>query len=204
MTTPGFTDVFRRCEQIVPQLSDWCPIIKAHTLASLVIALRPALIIEVGTWQGASLVPMALACRAVGFGRIVAVDPWSAVASVQGQINKEDADWWASVDHEKAYQKFVTVIAEEGLSQYVEIVRATSDEYSPPDNIGLWHSDGNHSDQAVRDVQKFAPKMASGGIICADDYQWSGGGVKRACAALESLGWIEYAKLGTGGLWRRK
>ena len=173
-------------------------------MAALVLALRPALTIEVGVWQGSSIVPIALAHKAVGFGRVIAVDPWSAVASVQGQINPDDAKWWSEVDHERAYQTFVTVLAEEGLSQYVEIVRTTSDEYAPPDNINVLHLDGNHSDQAVRDVQKFAPKMANGGIAILDDYSWSGGGVRKACAALESLGWIEMYRLGTGGVWRRK
>jgi len=200
----GFTDVFRRCEQICPRLSEWCPIDKAHTLASLVIALRPALTIELGVWQGASLVPMALAHQAIGFGRVIAVDAWSAVASVQGQVNPDDAKWWGEVSHERAYQTFLTVLVEEGLSQFVEVVRSTSDEYAPPDGIGIWHADGNHGEQAIRDVQKFAPKMASGGIIVMDDLNWSGGGVKKACAALESLGWIEYAPLGTGSMWRRK
>lgn len=204
MTASGYTDVFRRIEQITPKLSDWTSIDKAHTLASLVIALRPALTIEVGVWQGSSLVPMALAHRAIGFGRVIAVDPWDKMASIQGQQNKEDADWWAGVDHEKAYQLFVTVLAEEGLSKFVEIVRARSDEYTPPDGVSLAHIDGNHGDQAISDVQKFAPKMASGGIIVMDDLNWFGGGVKRACAALESMGWIEYAPLGTGSMWRRK
>lgn len=177
---------------------------KAHTLASLVIGLRPALTVEIGVWQGASLVPMALAHRAIGYGRVIAVDPWSPVASIQGQVNPEDVKWWSEVDHEKAYQTFITVLAEEGLSQFVEVVRARSDEYTPPEGVGLFHCDGNHSDQAVRDVQKFIPKMSSGGVIIMDDYEWTGRGVKKACAALESAGWIEYAKLGTGGLWRRK
>ena len=147
----GFTDVFRRIERISPLLSEWCPMDKAHTLASLVIALRPALTIEVGVWQGASLVPMALAHRAIGFGRVIAVDAWAAVASIEGQVNPDDVKWWSAVDHEKAYQMFITVLAEEGLSQFVEVVRARSDEYMPPEGIGLWHCDGNHSDQAVRD-----------------------------------------------------
>jgi hypothetical protein len=204
MTTSGYTDVFRRIEYISPKLSEWCPITKGHTLAALVIALRPAISVEIGVWQGSSLLPIALAHKAIGFGRVIAVDAWDKFASIEGQQNKEDVDWWIAVDYEKAYQTFITAIAEEGVSQFVEVVRARSDEYTPPDNINLLHLDGNHSDQAVRDVQRFAPKMANGGIACLDDYDWAGGGVRKACAAMESLGWIEYARLGTGGLWRRK
>ncbi len=200
----GYSDIFPRINRITPRLSEWCSQEKAETLACLVIALRPALTIEVGVWQGASLIPMALAHRAIGFGRIIAVDAWSANASVEGQVSTDDVKWWSEVDHEKAYQKFVNTLAEEGLSQFVEVIRCRSDGYAPPDNIGLLHIDGNHSDQAVRDVQKFAPKMASGGIIVMDDYDWRGGAVRKACAALESAGWIEQYSLGTGGVWRRK
>lgn len=202
--TNGYTDVFRRIDQLSGKLSEWCLPDKAGTLAALVIALRPALTIELGVWQGASLIPMALAHRAIGHGRIVAVDPWDAKASIEGQINPEDVKWWGQVDHEKAYQRFLAVLSEEGLSQYVEVVRMRSDEYMPPDNIGLWHADGNHSDQAVRDVQRFIPKMASGGIAVLDDYGWAGGGVRKACLALESAGWKELYALGTGGVWQRK
>jgi|KBSSwiStaDraftv2_1062776.scaffolds.fasta_scaffold14521_10 predicted O-methyltransferase YrrM len=200
----GYTDIFRRIERITPQLSDWTPIEKAHTLAALVLALRPALTVEVGVWQGASLLPMALAHRAIGHGRVIAVDPWAATASVQGQVNADDVRWWSEVDHEQAYQKFVTVLAEESVSQFVEVVRATSDEFAVPEGIGLAHIDGNHGDQAVKDVQRFAPKMATGGVLVLDDYLWAGGGVRKACAALESAGWTEMYRLGTGGVWRRR
>lgn len=200
----GYADIFPRINRITPKLSEWTSMDKANTLACLVIGLRPALTIEVGVWQGASLIPMALAHRAIGFGRVIAVDSWAFQASIEGQVSQDDVKWWKEVNHVEAYNRFVTVLAEEGLSQFVEVVRARSEEYTPPDNIGLWHCDGNHGDQAVRDVQKFAPKMASNGVIVMDDYDWRGGGVRKACAALESAGWIEQYALGTGGVWRRK
>ncbi len=199
-----FTELSRKIDYLVPRLSEWCPAEKSHTLFALVLALRPALTIEIGTWQGASLLPMALAHRAIGHGRIIAVDPWSSEASIEGQVNKDDIRWWSEVDHEKAYQTFIRVLAEEGLSQLVEVVRCKSDDFDVPDGVGLAHIDGSHTEQAVRDVQKFIPKMAKHGIICMDDYQWSGGGVKRACAVLESSGWEELYPLSTGGVWRRK
>jgi len=200
----GYTELFRRIERITPQLSEWCPMDKAHTLATLVLALRPKLTVEIGVWQGASLLPLALAHQAVGYGRVIAVDPWAAVASVQGQVNADDVRWWSEVDHDKAYQTFMTALAEEGVSQLVEVVRVTSDEFAVPEGIGLAHIDGNHGDQAVKDAQRFAPKMAQGGVIVMDDYGWAGGGVRKACAALECAGWSEYAQLGTGGMWRRR
>ncbi len=200
----GYTDIFRRIEEVSPKLSEWCPQDKAQTLACLVIALRPALTIEVGTWQGASLIPMALAHRAIGFGRVIAVDAWAASASIEGQVSTDDVKWWSEVDHEKAYQTFVRTLAEEGLSQFVEVVRMRSDEYIPPDGVGIAHIDANHGDQAIKDIQKFIPKMSSNGVIVTDDHDWAGGGVRRACTALESAGWIQQYPLSTGGVWRRK
>ncbi len=200
----GFTEVFRRIERLTPKLSEWTPMYKAHTLAALVIALRPSLTVEVGVWQGASLIPMALAHRAIGHGRIIAVDAWSNAASTEGQVNLDDVKWWGAVDHEQAYQTFMRVLAEEGLSQFVEVVRCKSEEFAVPDGVELAHIDGSHTEQAVRDVQHFAPKMARHGIFVLDDYLWAGGGVKRACAALESAGWVEMYPLSTGGCWRRR
>ncbi len=198
----GYTDIFRRIEEVSPKLSDWCSIEKAQTLAATVIALRPSLTIELGIWQGSSLIPMALAHRAIGYGRVIAVDAWEAEASVQGQSD-EDAKWWKSVDHQKAYETFLRALSEEGVAQIVEVVRCRSDDYTPPDGVELVHIDANHSEQAVKDVQRFIPHMSSRGTWILDDYAWSGGGVRKACAVLERAGWHECYALGTGGIWRK-
>ena len=41
----------------------------------MVLALRPAVVVEIGVWRGSSLLPMALALKELGRGQIVGVDP---------------------------------------------------------------------------------------------------------------------------------
>ena len=134
---------------------------------------------------------------------VIAIDAWDAKASVEGQVNQADADWWRVADHEKAYERFLAELHSEGLSQFVNVIRRKSDDVALPDGIGLWSFDGNHGEQAVSDVQHFEPHMARDGVIVVDDIQWAGGGVQRAVHELESRGWRESYPLGTGGLFRR-
>ena len=60
--------------EALPMIGDWCPLDKAKTLAAMVLALRPAVVVEIGVWRGSSLLPMALALKELGRGQIVGVD----------------------------------------------------------------------------------------------------------------------------------
>jgi len=177
---------------------DWCTTDKALTLASIVIATRPKVVVEIGVWTGASLIPMALAAKSLGSWidcmtqrssrcKVVAIDPWDPAASVEGQI-EVNAKWWGSAPHEWALGELVQKLERYELKEIVEIVRMRSDVAPPPANIGLLHVDGNHGDQAVADVMRFAPNVRGGGIVVLDDFNWDGGAVKRAGQTLEDIG----------------
>ncbi len=177
---------------------DWCTTDKALTLASIVVATRPKVVVEIGVWTGASLIPMALAARSLGEWvdcttqrasrcKVVAIDPWDPAASMEGQI-EVNAKWWGTAPHEWAYGEFCQKLERYELQDVVEIVRMRSDVAPPPANIGLFHCDGNHSDQAVDDVVRFAPNVRAGGVVVLDDFNWDGGAVRRAGQALEGMG----------------
>lgn len=199
------TNLFTQIDSVLASLEGWgwCSREKAYHLAASVLTLRPKVVVEVGVFGGRSLFPMALACQAVGYGKVIGIDPWVAVASVQGQVNAADRDFWDKCDHEKVYLKFLSVRQQFGLEGVIDVQRMISDYYEPPPVIDLWHCDGNHSIQALRDVQRFAPNVRIGGLVFADDLNWSGGGVMEAYKFLLSTGFSELYRLDTGAMLQR-
>lgn len=198
--------LFNAITGVLPTVAGWCELDKAHALAAAVLTLRPRVVVEIGVFGGRSLIPMALACQACGSGHVVAIDPWTAAAATEGYegANKE---WWGSRDHEGIYQDFVRNVAALGLQGHVHVMRSKSDDVTPPEAIDLLHVDGQHTDQAVRDVQRFAPKIRVGGLTFMDDIGWinegTGAGVQRAVEALLKLGFVQLYPIGTGACFQR-
>lgn len=198
------TGLFQKISDTLPKLDGWCSPEKGQTLAALVLGTHPEVCVEIGVWGGRSALPIALALKEIGRGTLICIDPWSNAASAEGQVNVQDAEWWGKVaDHETVYNRFLNTIAEHGIGQCVRVVRQRSDQVPVPANIDLLHIDGNHSDQAVKDVERFAPNVRAGGFVCCDDLDWSGGGVRRAVAKLQSMGFREIYRLGTGAMFQR-
>lgn len=183
-------------------LHGWCSIPKAEAMASSVLAIRPETVVEVGVWTGKSCVPLALSCAYNHFGKVVAIDPWSHDASVTGQTGA-NLDWWNSVNHDEIYNIFISEINRLNLNAYVQVNRAKSDDVEPPPNIGVLHIDGNHSEQAIRDVERYAPNVILGGFTFCDDIHWDGGGVNIAVQRLTKLGFKHLYDIGDGGMFQR-
>jgi len=187
----------------------WTSLEKAQCLAALVVGLRPRLVVEIGVWRGDSLIPMCLALQYVGTGTAIAIDPWSAPMSVIGQ-NQTDAAWWGEqvgqAGHEQAYADFVARLDRLGARDACAIVRAPSDDVNPGDlpPPDLLHVDGNHAEQAIRDVERFGARLPVGGVLVMDDVDWAGGHVRRARDRALELGFVELYALGTGCVLQRR
>jgi hypothetical protein len=184
-------------------ITGWCELEKAEILAALCYTTRPVRIVEIGVFGGKSLIPMALAMKAAGAGEVVGIDPWSNAAAIEG-YDGANRDWWSSVDLERVYNSFLTMRDRLGLS--IRVIRAKSDAVEWIDPIGLLHIDGQHTDQAARDV-RFAKYVNVGGYVVVDDIGWvnsSGTRVSVAVDALTTLGFVELYKLGTGAVFQRR
>lgn len=179
--------LFSKIKEVISGAHGWCSYEKAKALAGIILATRPRLVVEIGVWSGKSLLPMALACKEVGVGKVIGIDPYSPQASVQGQTH-EHAEWWGKVDHEGMWRLCNGLVDRYGVRGIVELKRERSDDTPVPEDIGLLHVDGNHGEQALRDVARFAPAVVAGGFVVLDDLHWDGGGVTQAAGALETLG----------------
>jgi predicted O-methyltransferase YrrM len=170
-----------------PQHQDgWCSLEKANALASAIIALRPGIVVEIGIWSGRSFIPMALALKKVGAGKIIGIDPWRSEESAK-EMTGEDLEWWSKVDHEAIMKQFTDWISSTGVGPFAEIHRCRSDQFdgSKIPLIDLLHIDGGHGEIAsVHDVDNFARKVRVGGFLYFDDIAWA----KKAAGMLPGMG----------------
>jgi predicted O-methyltransferase YrrM len=207
-TTISTTLLMAEIEQSLPAGGDWCDLPKAQTLAAIVLALHPTRVVEIGVWLGGSLLPMLIAMRQISsadpnyVGACIAIDPWSAQASIAGET-PTNVEWWGKVDHEAIYEAFCKRLDHHDVRRLCAIWRNPSDERTPPDPIDVLHIDGNHSDQAVRDVERFMPHVRVGGIAILDDVGWITGHVARGVEIARQMGFIDLYPLGSGLVMQR-
>lgn len=179
-------------------LEGWCSQYKAALLIDLVLMTAPEVIVEIGVWGGKSLIPMAYALRENGKGKIYGIDPWSSNESIKGMdgVNK---DWWGSVNHQKILDGLIQKVNQYGLQDQVQLIRSTSLDAAPIEQIGILHIDGNHSeDCSYLDVIKWVPYVKRGGLILFDDVYW--GTTTKAVEWLDA-NCIRFAEIGSDNIW---
>jgi predicted O-methyltransferase YrrM len=207
MHLSGHPDLRREIEDAAPEGGDWCSPDKAIQLAALVTDLMPQVVVDLGVWMGGSAVPMGIALRHLGIGKLLAVDAWSTEASVAGQEG-DNAAWWQSVGpqgHEQARQTFMERLQKHRLLlDYCTVQQQASDEATVPSSIDILHLDGNHGPQAVADMERWGAAVRVGGILILNDLNWTGGHVRRARDRAIEMGFAEQYPLGTGIVLRRE
>lgn len=181
----------------------WTTIEQAVSMACAIVSTRPQVSVEIGVYAGKGIVPMAMAHRFIGSGKVIGIDPWDPVASVEGQVHDNDKTWWSALDHEDIYRTCMSEIGKYGLSGWSEIIRKRSNDVEVPGGIGLIRIDGNHGEQAFVDAQRFCPSVNPGGFLFLDDMGWSGGSVSKASEWLMSNGWIHIYNIGDTGVFQR-
>lgn len=175
----------------IPTMDGWCSVEKALTLAGLVLHMRPALCLEIGTYAGRSFLPMLWAIMDNKFGMAVGIDPYDAQISSEQEF-PGNCEWWAGLDHGLIERKFHAYLKAMADPKLCEIIRSKSDDVNPPRVIDLLHVDGGHTDVAIRDATRFGAKVPIGGVVVLDDIQWVGGSVLRAIDALQEMGFVEH------------
>lgn len=163
--------------EIIPTLQGWCTVEKASHLADLVVDRAADVCVEIGVFGGRSLLAMAVAQRELGHGTCWGVDPWSAVASLEGENSPENDEWWSRLDYEDVYRRFVEAVVHHDLLPVCNWLRTksiTASRLFDDRTVDVLHIDGNHSEfTSVADVVTWLPKMAPGGIVVMDDADWT-------------------------------
>lgn len=196
-------ELLQQLGALIPSLHGWSTYEKSACLCAYVCAMRPEVVVEIGVWGGRSAIPMMLACKQCGRGRVICIDPWKPDESVKGQENEADQKWWSSQNHEFVFQHFLHTLEKLGLKAHCEVWRNSSGDAPVPSAVQILHIDGNHGPQALADTIKFAPTVTPYGICVLDDLEWSGGFVRLAERWLLDHGFIMLHTLGTGAVYLR-
>jgi hypothetical protein len=189
------SNLFDQLKSVTDLPHGWTSPEKAKTLAGIILATRPKVILEIGTWSGRGIISCALACKEVGRGVCYGIDPYEAAASAEGQTG-ENLQWWSTRDHDFMHGYFQDQL-KAFLVPEVKLLRKRSDDVSPNefDEIGLLVLDGNHGPQALRDIQRFAPRIPVGGFAVLDDLHWDGGAVTASVDYLLKNGFMEHFRV---------
>lgn len=151
----------------------WTSVERGLEMAQLILEHRPKVVVEIGTFGGKATVPMALALRHAGSGKLYTIDPWHTTPCIEGD-NEANNEWWKTVDLDEIHEGVMKMIWRLGLEQICIVIRARSQdvpELFP--SICAVSVDGNHSEIAsCRDVNNYLPRLKQGGLLYLDDSDW--------------------------------
>lgn len=202
------TNLFANIDRAINRIGHgWTTVTKGQIMASMIVALRPAISIEIGVYAGKGLVSMALAHAAVGFGTAIGIDPYNMKDSLEGQTNMADREFWQACDYDAMLRLAQTTLAEFGCEQHSQIIVQRSDRAAVPQQgtCGLLRVDGNHGEMAVRDVMRWSSCVQRGGFLFVDDLEWTGKAPTRAAQWLDAQSsmWKRLYNLDDGLVYQR-
>jgi hypothetical protein len=147
---------------------------------ALIKAVKPKVIVEVGSWKGASAIHMAKLCTELGLPtKIICVDTW--LGSAEHHIYKKwRKDLKFSYGYPQLYFTFLSNVMKCGCQDRIIPLPATSEvafEVLMKKDIrpDLIYIDGSHTYDAVRrDLNLYWELLLHPGVLFGDDYlQWS-------------------------------
>lgn len=151
--------------------------------AELIKEVRPALVIEVGTWKGASAVSMAEASLREGLStRIVCVDTW--LGALEFRMDQADAERFQALEcrhgYPQVYYRFLANVCHRGHQHSIvpfplDSASAALWFMSHGVKAGLIYVDASHEEEAVyQDLVDYRQLLAAGGRMFGDDWDWAG------------------------------
>jgi len=153
-------------------------------LTRAIAETRPAIVVEVGVWKGASVVTMAKEMQRQKLDAVViAIDTWLG-SSEHYLWEKFIPDLDFEFGYPRLYHKFAANISNEGLSDIVVPLPLDSingfqllkEKGIRPDVL---HIDAGHDYMSVMgDLKAWWPQLNPGGVLIGDDYfkSWLGKG----------------------------
>lgn len=166
-------------DNTLPRMGGWCTREKAVSLIEMIYREKPHVVVEIGVFSGRSLIPQALALKAVygdkADGKVYGIDPWKKDAALEGEVGPENAKWWSELDLHQIHKECIESVWNNGVDEHCVLIRSESYRCVTLFNfIDLLHIDGNHSElSSCRDVELYVPKVRSGGFIYFDDCDWA-------------------------------
>lgn len=125
---------------------------------------RPQVVVELGTWLGASAIAMARIVRRWG-GTVTCVDTWAGELNDDGgsPVGKNPLMILSTARH----------MVESGVSASIRLIPSTTLEAATcwTQEIDCLYIDADHSYAGVlADLEAWYPHVTSGGLLAGDDY----------------------------------
>lgn len=146
----------------------WCSQEKVDLLMDLVCLTHPQVCVDIGAFTGSSVLPVAATLKYLNNGKTFAVDAFSNEVATRN-MSKDDPNrsWWSTVDMKAIRKLFNQMTKTWNLSGYCTLL--AEDSYTAIDKIpeiDFLHIDGDYSEKgSLSDVEKYLPKVKSGGYI---------------------------------------
>jgi predicted O-methyltransferase YrrM len=166
---------------VVPDLQGWAS--DSACFAELISELQPSLVIEVGTWKGASLIQMASSAMALGLEtQFICVDTWLGSNAVLWLQDGLRASLQLQGGFPTMFRTFARNLQDAGLVDRVfpmPMPSATAFEilWDWQVKADLIYIDADHTKIGVyRDLLDYTKLLRPGGILLGDDYlpEWPG------------------------------
>lgn len=176
--------------EIITALPGWCTSVKAGMIYDLIKEHKPYLSVELGVFGGRSLVPIAIGHKDNNYGSVIGIDAWDTSASLEGQNDKANDEWWSALNYDDIYAHCLHAVRHYGINSYCCLARSKSlmiADMFGNQTIDFLHQDSNHSEEVTcNEVDAYAPKLRSGGIWISDDTNWPT--VQKSLTMLTAIG----------------
>jgi hypothetical protein len=148
--------------------------------AHLLSVVRPEVIIEVGSWKGASAINMATLIKHLGLdASLICVDTW--LGSPEHFLKRDHPAYWDSLNvtngHPRLYDQFLTNVIREGHTDVIVPLPQTSENAAQiftrlKITADLIYIDAAHDFQSVlSDLTLYGQLLQPTGVIFGDDFQ---------------------------------
>lgn len=134
-----------------------------YVLYAMTRAIKPNIVVEIGSARGKSTCTLALACRENGMGKVFAIDPHTPNDWTDVGITGDSYDFLKGrLEHYR-------------LQEWCEIIRSTSlgasQNWTKP--IDMLFIDGDHTYEGVKsDFESFKPWLGENSIVMFHDSTW--------------------------------
>ena len=144
----------------------------APVFKELVTDVKPLVILEVGSWKGASAIHMAHICKELGLvTKIYCVDTWLGAKEFWTMTTPE-RDLMLKHGYPQVYYQFLSNVIHEGVDEMIVPIPATSSVgASLVPQADLIYIDASHEYEDVkRDIEYYWKRLRKGGVMFGDDY----------------------------------
>jgi hypothetical protein len=168
-------DLRHYVKHYLPTIKGWCSQEKATKFINLMLEIKPDVCVDIGTFEGSTVFPVACALKFLNHGTVVAIDAWDKLEAIKHFdpiTATTHIEYWCKMNLNHIYYSYLNMIRMHELNDHCITLKTTSEKAGSvvANSIDFIYFDGNHSEAvSTKDVALYLPKVRSGGYICIND-----------------------------------